>query len=116
MVTEGSAQDKRQAIDGNDYLSHAFRTLQAPDTAKPLVIFGCSLGPQDEHLVEALNVHTDRPIAVSMRPGRQQDLRRKQREVYGRLEAEQLYFFDATTHPLGAGDLAPVDGAGVVSF
>jgi hypothetical protein len=34
-----------------------------------------------------------------------QELRREQAEIYGRLEASPLIFFDATTHPLGAEEL-----------
>jgi Domain of unknown function (DUF4917) len=108
MVTEGSWRDKLQAIEANDYLAHAFETLQAADRSVPLVVFGCSLGEQDKHLTNALSAHPDRPIAISMMPGSKRDLRSKQGDIYGRVEAKPLLFFDATTYPLGAKNLAPV--------
>lgn len=107
LVTEGSWRHKLQAIEGNDYLAHAFETLQGRDMDVPLVVFGSSLGVQDRHLAEALSSHPDRPIAVSMRPGRRKELREQQSDIFGRVEAKPLIFFDSTTHPLGADSLAP---------
>jgi hypothetical protein len=45
LVTEGSARDKLQAIEGNDYLSHSLDTFRARD--QPLVVFGSRLGAED---------------------------------------------------------------------
>jgi Domain of unknown function (DUF4917) len=104
MVTEGSWQHKLQAIEANAYLAHVYERLRELDT--PLVVFGSSFGEQDRHLTNALSAHPDRPVAVSMRPGPENDLRPRQREIYGRLEAQPLLFFDATTHPLGSSGLA----------
>jgi Domain of unknown function (DUF4917) len=53
LVTEGSARDKLRAIEGNDYLSHALNRLREHDL--PVVVFGSRLGPEDQHLVDALN-------------------------------------------------------------
>jgi hypothetical protein len=103
LVTEGSARDKLQAIEGNDYLSHALKRLR--EVEGPLVVFGSSLSVEDQHLVDALNEHRDRPIAVSMYPGRKRTLRERQGSIYGRLQAKTLLFFDSTTHPLGSDDL-----------
>lgn len=105
LVTEGSAQDKMRAIEGNKYLSHALHRLRG--LPLPVLVFGSGLSEQDEHLVEALNEHPERPVAVSMLPeGSQKDRAREQGDLWGRLTTERLYFFDATTHPLGAPDLA----------
>jgi hypothetical protein len=41
-----------------------------------------------------------------MRPGPKRDLAIRQADIYGRLEAERLMFFDATTHPLGQPSIA----------
>jgi hypothetical protein len=101
LVTEGSARDKLRAIEGNDYLSHSLRRLRDPELELPLVVFGSRLGTEDQHLVDALNENSDRPVAVSIYPGPRSDVRRQQAEIYGRLEAEPLLFFDSTTHPLG---------------
>lgn len=103
LVTEGSARDKLRAIEGNEYLSHALNRLRTIDL--PIVVFGSSLSSQDGHLVEALNEHPRRPVAVSMRPDRRRTLASLQGDIYGRLEVETLLFFDSTTHPLGSPEL-----------
>lgn len=56
FVAEGSSDQKRQRIRGNDYLLHARRAFRRacldPDTA--LFTFGHSLRPQDEHLLSLI--------------------------------------------------------------
>lgn len=99
LVTEGTARDKLRAIEANAYLTHALHTLRAVEL--PLVVFGSSLGVQDDHLLDALNEHRQRPIAVSLCPARRRELASRQADIYARLETEELHFFDATTHPLG---------------
>jgi hypothetical protein len=103
LVTEGSARDKIQAIEGNVYLSHALDRLR--DLDLPIVIFGSSLNREDQHLVDALNEHPGRPVAVSLYPAARRDLAAQQSDVFARLEAEPLLFFDSTTHPLGSSAL-----------
>jgi hypothetical protein len=99
LITEGSAADKLSAIEDNLYLSHARERLaQRPE---PLVVFGSSLSEQDAHLAEALSENPDRPVAVSMLPGPVEELLLQQVDIYGRVKAKPLLFFDATTHPLG---------------
>jgi hypothetical protein len=97
LVTEGSAREKLRAIEGNDYLAHSLGRLR--ERERPVLVFGSSLGDQDRHLVDALNVNPNRAVAVSMRPGPKRELRSRQAELYGRLDADPLLFFDATTHP-----------------
>ncbi|HXP38319.1 MAG TPA: DUF4917 family protein [Solirubrobacteraceae bacterium] len=99
LVTEGSAQDKLRAIEGNVYLARALEHLR--ENELPLVVFGSRLGDSDEHLIDALNEHPLRAVAVSMVPASKRELARAQSEIYGRLNSETLLFFDATTHPLG---------------
>lgn len=99
LVTEGSSHDKLRAIDGNAYLSSALAHLRANDL--PTVVFGSRLGRSDDHLIDALNEHPRRPVAVSMLPAPKRELMRAQVEIFERLETETLLFFDATTHPLG---------------
>jgi hypothetical protein len=98
VVTEGSADDKLEAIEDNIYLSHALDRLYERDL--PIVVFGSSLSEQDSHLAEALSQHPHRPVAISMLPASKKELRLQQNDLFGRLESE-LLFFDATTHPLG---------------
>lgn len=104
LVTEGSARDKLAAIDENVYLSHALDRLRQRE--EPVVVFGSGLSEHDAHLADALSRHRDRPVAVSMLPGPRKELLAKQVDIYGRLEAKPLLFFDATTHPLGDPNLS----------
>lgn len=104
LVTEGSAEDKLRAIEANEYLSRALDRLRSMDL--PLVVFGSSLGRQDDHLVEAIGEHPQRPLAISMRAGPTAELLARQSEIFLRLGAERIYFYDAATHPLGAPGLA----------
>jgi hypothetical protein len=104
LVTEGSAQDKLRAIEDNEYLTWGLGRLRALEL--PVVVFGSSLSAADQHLVDALNEHPERCVAVSMLPGSRRALAIRQAEIYGRLEVDTLLFFDATTHPLGAPELA----------
>lgn len=99
LVTEGTSRDKLTAIESNEYLAHALERLR--QTRNPVVVFGSRLSQQDDHLLTALNEHPSRAIAVAMRPGRKRDLAARQADIYGRLLASELRFFDAETRPLG---------------
>ena len=103
LVTEGSAHDKLRAIEGNEYLSHALERLRTIEL--PAVVFGSRLGDNDQHLIDALNEGSGRAVAISMLPGSKRELAPRQNDIYGRVDAEDLYFFDAGTHPLGAPEL-----------
>jgi hypothetical protein len=100
LVTEGSSHDKLRAIEGNAYLAHALEQLRRVEL--PIVVFGSSLGAHDQHLIDAINERPKRPVAVSMVRRPKRELMSLQADIYGRLQAETLVFFDATTHPLGA--------------
>lgn len=99
LVTEGSAADKLNVIEANDYLSHALDKLYQRD--QPVVAFGSGLSEHDSHLTEALGENPKRPVAVSMLPGPRADVLAKQVDIFGRVKAEQLLFFNSETHPLG---------------
>ena len=104
LVTEGSAKDKLEVIEGNDYLAHCLDELQ--NNALDTVVFGSALGAEDAHIAAALSENPERAVAVSMLPeGAKADCLARQMEIYGRLEVNELIFFDATTHPLGAAGL-----------
>ena len=108
LVTEGTARDKLEAIEANRYLSHGLGELRRRDL--PVVVFGSGLGEQDSHILDALSENPGRPVAVSMLPGVKKDLRRRQSEIYGRLDASSVIFYDSRTHPLGDPALnVPVD-------
>jgi len=103
LITEGSSQDKLAAIQDNRYLEHALDRLRG--WKAPLVVFGSGLSEQDDHLVAAISENPDRPVAVSMLQDNRRALVKKQSDIYYRLIAEQLIFFDASTHPLGSPEL-----------
>ena len=65
VVTEGSSDQKLRSILKSPYLSFAFSKFSS--STAPLVIFGHSLGPEDDHIVEALN-QNPRPVAISILP------------------------------------------------
>jgi hypothetical protein len=104
LVTEGTAQDKRRAIEGNHYLLALLGALGSPQVALPTVVFGSSLSVEDDHLVEALSEHP-RPVAISMLKRPKKQLMAAQVDIWGRLNASEIYFYDASTHPLGSRDL-----------
>ena len=99
LVTEGSSRDKLRAIQANAYLTYALKQLT--DCELPLVVFGSSLAEHDRHLIDALNGRPDRPIAISMLSDTELRLRSLQREIASRVDAHELHFYDASTHPLG---------------
>ena len=103
LITEGSARDKLQAIESNDYLAHVYKVFK--DQPQPLVVFGHALGEQDRHLIDAINAHPERPVAVSMKAKGKKELRERQAGIWGKLETDDVSFFDAATHPLGSPDL-----------
>jgi hypothetical protein len=99
LITEASPRDKLRAIEGNDYLAHAYREFR--EQGGPLVVFGHSLGDQDRHLVDAINANPESPVAVSMVRKGQRQMREQQAEIWGKLHTDDLCFYDAATHPLG---------------
>jgi Domain of unknown function (DUF4917) len=110
LISEGSAQDKRDAILRSDYLSFAYGRLAQHDGG--LVIFGQSLGEEDDHLVDVLN--SWRPpwhepvIAISIRRTENPDDARVAKLHYAdRLPYADLLFFDPDTHPLGQSHVRP---------
>lgn len=99
LVSEGSSPDKLVAIEGNAYLSYALAQLRTRD--RPLVVFGHGLGAQDQHLIDAINLHPERPVAVSLRPGDKAALRARQAEIRSKLASEELYFYSSASRPMG---------------
>jgi hypothetical protein len=103
LVTEGTARDKLRAIESNVYLADALQRLRSIEL--PLVVFGSSLGAQDDHLLDAINEHPRRAVAISLLPKTRRAVAAQQADIYARLETDDLRFFDATTHPLGGSSL-----------
>lgn len=102
VVTEGGPDEKLTTIRSSDYLSHGLGVFS--DRDGPIVVFGHSLGPSDAHLLPPLQQNKfgrPRVVAISMRPGDTARIAARKQEWRAKLPAQQLIFFDATTHPLG---------------
>ena len=106
LVTEGTAADKRRTIKANAYLDHCLERLREHDG--PLVVLGHSLSRHDQHLIDAIRLHPDRRVAVSVHPAERELARQR---ICVALDREQVECFDSTTHPLAAPGLraAPAD-------
>jgi hypothetical protein len=110
FVSGASAADKMRTIRSSDYLNFSYRTLL--EAADNIVVFGASLDPTDEHIVEALSRHTNRHIAVSIYvpPAASiyyipDEMNRIQR-LLRPLSPDRIHFFNAATFPLGAPGLS----------
>lgn len=96
FISEGKPKDKFRSIRQSDYLSFLFSRF-AKDT-KPLVILGHNLGPSDQHIIDAINAHKNRHVAISIRNNG--NIRQKKARFVDALPDVELSFFDAATHPL----------------
>jgi hypothetical protein len=103
FITEGKSRDKEAAISRSEYLSFAMDEFKK--YKKPLVVFGHSLGVSDDHLATTIQGWGETPIAFSLRPDNSRDVRQKKAYVRSRFPEAELYFFDSTTHPIGAFNL-----------
>jgi hypothetical protein len=104
VVTEGTAEDKLASIRRSDYLSFAY--LQFTQHQGPLVIFGHRLAESDTHIVRVMREWEEhQPIAISLRRSDQRSIIARKAELHKLLGRDNLIFFDAATHPLGAAAL-----------
>lgn len=114
FVSGASADDKMRTIRSSDYLNFAYRSLL--DTAHNVVVFGASLDPTDQHIVEALKQHPQRDIAVSIHVPASADVHHvpdemdRIQKLLRPVAAERIHFFDAATFPLGSPDLSLKQG------
>lgn len=99
FVSEGTARAKRRTIRRSDYLTFALERLREDECNT--VVFGASLGTQDDHIVAALRSGRRRRIAIALRPGGRETILRREGILTERLRGQHVTFFDATTHPLG---------------
>ncbi|HEV2571813.1 MAG TPA: DUF4917 family protein [Beijerinckiaceae bacterium] len=104
FISEGTAKEKLASIYRSDYLSFVYARLSKDDA--PMVIFGSSLSDTDKHIIDAVDAHKGRDVAVSIRTGG--NIRQKKAELIRALPNANLHFFDSSTHPLGRPELAIV--------
>jgi Domain of unknown function (DUF4917) len=103
FVSEGTSKEKMAVIRRSDYLSYALQTLS--DNRSNTVIFGASFGAQDKHITDAIASGPKRHVAISIRPGTQEQNDAAMDNYRAILRRHQLHFFDSTSHPLGDGSL-----------
>jgi hypothetical protein len=100
IVAEGTAAEKRKAINRSPYLRFALEEFKK--SKDPLVVFGHSLGDSDKHIVEAIRTWgLDAKLAVSMMPSTPDVILIEKARLQHELPSATIEFFDATTHPLG---------------
>lgn len=97
IVTEGSAENKMKSILNSSYLSFALGKLAG--YKDDLVIFGHSLGALDKHLLETIKNY--RHLAISVFPATATQIKETKARYFEKFPDADIYFFDATTHPLG---------------
>lgn len=103
FISEGNYQEKLASIYKSDYLSFAYNKFSQHQDS--LVIFGHSLSESDKHISNAINNWGPTRIAISMRPDTKSNIRKRKAQILSQLPDAKLYFFDSTTHPLGANSL-----------
>lgn len=99
IITEGSSEEKLVSINQSEYLSYAFSEFKNHNNS--IVIFGHSLSDNDEHISSAIRDWNKKKIAISLLPGDTQKIIRLKAQYISKLKCEDIYFFDATTFPLG---------------
>lgn len=105
VITEGSSEDKMEAIRRSDYLSFAYERLS--HVPGPLTIFGLSLRDEDQHLVEAIiKADEKRSLAISIRASSDEQVIKRKLELMKTFTKADLRFFDATTNPLGSPNMS----------
>jgi Domain of unknown function (DUF4917) len=113
LISEGESADKLASIMSSDYLAFALQSFASHEGG--LVIFGHSLGDQDDHLVRPMQSWRGNPVAISMRPHENEERVIQAQDRYrSRLSPmKDVVFFDATTHPLGDADLSAEKREGI---
>lgn len=104
FVSEGTSEQKRDAINESVYLKHVFDEFSCEKS--DLIVFGFSFDEEtDKHIVDVIKGCRGRRLAVSVYRGEstEDDLVAAMNLLRGKLGAscEELLFFDAATHPLG---------------
>lgn len=100
LVSEGTSEDKLASINQSDYLTFVFNHFA--ENQGDIVVFGHSLSDSDLHIVEAMKKRRKRKIAISLRPDNKPKIISSQASLISKFPDAKLYFFDATTHPLGS--------------
>ncbi|TDF81738.1 DUF4917 family protein [Pseudomonas sp. H9] len=103
FVNESSSDDKLKVIRSSDYLSWCLGELARHQGG--ICLFGQHLDASDRHLLQALKQARPAHLAIAIRPLSEASII-SQKQHYAQRFADTpgipLYFFDASSHPLGA--------------
>ncbi|MHC6224270.1 DUF4917 family protein [Pseudomonas sp. X10] len=102
FINESSSDDKLRAIRSSDYLSWCLGELARE--SQGLCLFGQHLGKADQHLLQAIKQARPAHLSIAIRPlGEASVVSQKQhyRQQFSDTLDLPLYFFDASSHPLG---------------
>lgn len=102
FISEGSWEEKVNSISRSEYLDQVFKWLR--NDRDPLVVFGQSMSDEDWHIVDLLNTHPSRPLAISLK-GDESSKQKAALRYRSILPDNEISFFDAETHPLGSKEL-----------
>lgn len=100
IVSEGTFEDKLSSINQSDYLTFVFNKFA--EDQDDIVVFGHSLSNSDLHIVDAMKKRKKRKLAISVFPDAKSKIVSLQASLVAKFPDAKLYFFDATTHPLGS--------------
>ncbi|MBJ9976895.1 DUF4917 family protein [Pseudomonas sp. S75] len=107
FINEDRSDHKLRAIRQSDYLSWGLGQLA--NEGDGLCLFGQHLDSSDEHLLQAIREARPKYLCIAIRPLNDASILNQKRhyaERFADLSGTELYFFDATSHPLGAAELA----------
>ncbi len=96
FVAEGESREKMEAINRNRYLQFALERLKSSQNR--LVVFGASLSPPDQHIVNAINAN-NRELAVGIHVGDKDgnQVRREKLRVESIFSNHSVRCFDSDT-------------------
>jgi hypothetical protein len=96
FVSEGTPEDKRDAISRSEYLRFAYSHLK--NRTNRLVVYGSSLSRPDGHIVDAIR-NQQRHLALSIHVGEKTEeaLRTEIAACHRKLPNQPLYFYDSNT-------------------
>jgi hypothetical protein len=92
FVCEGTTEQKQRSISGSSYLRQ-IESKAFDEIGESIVIYGWSMGPQEQHISDRIVARRPKALAISVRNGNEQTIRRAKELFAG--EIEDLVFFDA---------------------
>ncbi|MBA1322473.1 DUF4917 family protein [Pseudomonas plecoglossicida] len=107
FINEDRSEHKLRAIRSSDYLSWGLGQLASE--REGLCLFGQHLDSTDQHLLDAIRQARPAHLCIAIRPLSEASIINQKQHFlqrFGDMHETSLHFFDASSHPLGAPDLA----------